>query len=571
MPPAKQPRPHVDLRFYFLCAFRIERNAHPLHLPTRKHEALLAYLVLFPHTHAREKLAALFWGDTPNDQARLSLRVALAALRKELGDDFLIADRETVQLNPDVPIWVDAREISNFKFQISDWESAQSEILNLKSEIDLLPDFYDDWILLERERLRAIYLDALLRLIQHARSNGEYARAIELARKLLATEPANETAYQHLIFCHLAQGDRAAALKQYAACERALRDELNVAPSPETRALYARAQTQEARGKSLEALFTNLPTPLSSFVGRQKEIREIKELLETVRLITLTGAGGCGKTRLAIQTATEIAADEKFKDGVWWIDLSAMANPALVTQAVATVFNVSESSSLPLIAVLTSYLRAKALLIVLDNCEHLVGACAELIGTLLSACPRVRVLATSREALNISGETTWVAPSLAMPDTAQIPLLAQLRRFDATQLFTERAISVARNWRLADNIVPVVQVCARLDGIPLALELAAAQLKHFSIEQIAARLDDRFNLLANETRGAIPRHQTLRAAMDWSYDLLSDAERALLQKLSVFASGFTLEAVESVCSQQSTVNSEQSTVNSEQSTVNSEQ
>jgi predicted ATPase len=184
---------------------------------------------------------------------------------------------------------------------------------------------------------------------------------------------------------------------------------------------------------------------------------------------------------------------------------------------------------------------------VLDNCEHLIGACAELIGTLLSACPRVRVLATSREALTISGETIWVVPSLAMPDTAQIPLLAQLRRYDAIQLFTERAISVAKNWRLADDIAPVVQVCARLDGIPLALELAAAQLKHFSVEQIATRLDDRFNLLANETRGAIPRHQTLRAAMDWSYDLLSDAEHALLQQLSVFAGGFSFEAVECVC------------------------
>ena len=243
---------------------------------------------------------------------------------------------------------------------------------------------------------------------------------------------------------------------------------------------------------------------------------------------------------------------------MWWIDLAAMANPALVTQAVAMLFNVSESSTLPLIAVLTSYLRAKELLIVLDNCEHLISACAELIGTLLSACPRVRVLATSREALNISGETTWVVPSLAVPDVAHLPPLTQLRRYDAIQLFTERAITVAKDWRLADHSAPVVQVFARLDGIPLALELAAAQLKHFSVEQIATRLDDRFNLLANETRGAIPRHQTLRAAMDWSYDLLSDAERALLHELSVFAGGFTLEAVEAVCSQQSTVNSQQS-------------
>ena len=298
----------IQTRLFLLGSFRLEHKTRAIHFSTRKIESLLAYLVLNPHAHAREKLAALFWGDTSNDQARLSLRVALAALRKELGDDLLIADRETVQINPDFPIWVDAKEIERLSDSEIDAPIAQSlnRLISLYSG-DLLPDFYDDWILIERERLRALYVDALLRLIQHARSSGEYARVIELAQKLLATEPANETAHQHLIFCYLALGDRAAALKQYATCERALRDELNVAPAPETRALYARAQTQEARGKSLEALFTNVPTPLSSFVGRQKEIREIKELLETVRLITLTGAGGYGKTRLAIQTATEIA------------------------------------------------------------------------------------------------------------------------------------------------------------------------------------------------------------------------------------------------------------------------
>ncbi|CAG1772963.1 hypothetical protein BAC2_03326, partial [uncultured bacterium] len=207
--------------------------------------------------------------------------------------------------------------------------------------------------------------------------------------------------------------------------------------------------------------------------------------------------------------------------------------------------------------ILTNYLRTKELLLVIDNCEHLLGACAQLIETLLSACPKLQIVATSREPLNIGGETVWRVPSLALPDPARIPLLAQLRQYDAIQLFVARATAVAANWQLAENVTPTAQVCARLDGIPLAIELATARLKVLSTEQIAARLDDRFILLTGGSRTELPRHQTLRAMMDWSYDLLSDAERALLRRLSVFAGGFSLEAVEAVCSEQSTVNSQQ--------------
>ncbi|MBI4789711.1 MAG: tetratricopeptide repeat protein [Chloroflexi bacterium] len=410
---------------------------------------------------------------------------------------------------------------------------------------DLLPDWYDDWIMPERERLLRLYLDTLLQLTQQARSESQYTRAIQLAQKILASDPANEQAHQHLIFCHLATGNRLAARKQYEDCRRALRAELDVAPSPETTALYERSLAQ-ADAPERDALFTNLPIPLTSFVGRQHEIAQVKALLETARLLTLTGAGGCGKTRLAIQSATQLAAQDRFKGGVWWVDLGALSNPGLVTQSVAMVFDLSESPGMPLLAVLTNYLRTRELLLVIDNCEHLLGACAQLISVLLSVCPKLKILATSREALNIGGETVWRVPSLALPDLAPVPPLAQLRQFDAIQLFVERATAVSANWRLVENAAPAAQVCARLDGIPLAIELATARLKVLSAEQIAARLDDRFNLLTGGNRAALPRHQTLRATMDWSYDLLSDAERALLRRLSVFAGGFSLEAVEGV-------------------------
>ena len=534
------------LRLYLLGSFHLERDAQTIHLSTRKVESLFAFLVLHPEAHPREKLAALLWGDSTDEHAQRSLRTALATIRKELGDDVLLADRETVQLDPGLAIWVDAREISDFKFQNLDWDSLQSTICNLKSEINLLPDFYDDWILPERERLRAIYLDALLQIAQAHRAKSEYANAIELVQKILAHDPANEKAYQHLIFCLAATGDRIGALKQFEACEKKLRDELNVAPSRETVALCAQIQAEITGGQAREALLTNLPAPLTSFVGREKEKREIREMMEGTRLLTLIGAGGCGKTRLAIQVGIELAAAQCFKHGVWWVDLSALQDPAHVAHAIATVFDLHESENLPLPALLTNYLRAKDLLLILDNCEQVIVACAQIVGALLPVCPRLHVLATSRERINVSGESVWYVPSLAVPPT-RLPL-DQLRQYDAIQLFSDRARAVAPHWSLLGNDAAVTNICARLDGIPLAIELAATRLNVLSAEQINARLGDRFALLTGGSRAELPRHQTLRATMDWSYDLLSDAERAIFRQFGVFAGGWTLEAAEQIIS-----------------------
>ncbi|HEY7068290.1 MAG TPA: LuxR C-terminal-related transcriptional regulator, partial [Chloroflexota bacterium] len=293
----------------------------------------------------------------------------------------------------------------------------------------------------------------------------------------------------------------------------------------------------------------NLPLQLTSFVGREQSIAEVGQLLATTRLLTLTGAPGVGKTRLALQLADE--AREAYAQGVWLVELAPLADPALVPQAVAAVLGVHEHPGRPLAASLAEALRAQQVLLVLDNCEHLVAPCATLADRLLRACPHLEILATSREALGVAGETTWWVPSLAVPDDispAGPVAVAALGEYEAVRLFVERARAALPSFTVTEsNAAAVGQVCRRLDGIPLALELSAARVRALPVEQLAQRLDDRFRLLTAGSRAALPRQQTLRAAVDWSYALLSEPERVLLRRLAVFAGGWTLEAAEAVC------------------------
>lgn len=298
--------------------------------------------------------------------------------------------------------------------------------------------------------------------------------------------------------------------------------------------------------RSLETLPNNLPRQLTSFIGREREMAEVKRMLTTTRLLTLSGAGGSGKTRLALQVAAELL--EEFTNGVWLVELAALSDPALVPQAVVSALGLREEPGRPLLTTLTDYLRSKTLLLVLDNCEHLVAACAQLAEALLRVSPNLRILATTREVLGIAGETVWRVPSLSLPDLRRLPAFEQLTQYEAVRLFVERAMISRPEFALTSASAPsVAQVVHRLDGIPLAIELAAARVKVLSVDQIAGRLDDRFRLLTTGSRTALPRQQTLRAAIDWSYDLLSQQERTLLRRLSVFAGSWTLEAAETIC------------------------
>ena len=299
--------------------------------------------------------------------------------------------------------------------------------------------------------------------------------------------------------------------------------------------------------RSLDALPNNLPRQLTSFIGREREMAEVKRLLSVGSLVTLTGPGGTGKTRLALQVGADLL--DRYGDGVWLADLAPLTDAPLVPQAVASALGLRDEPGRPLTQTLTDFLASKSLLLVLDNCEHLIEACAQLAAALLAASPRLSVLATSREPLRVPGEVAWPVPSLPLPDPAlPLPPPENLERYDAVRLFRERAVSVQPGFAITSkNAHAVAQICRRLDGIPLAVELAAARVRALPVEQIAPRLDDRFRLLTGGSRTALPRQQTLRALIDWSWDLLNAGEKALLSRLSVFSGGWTLDAAEAVC------------------------
>ncbi len=295
---------------------------------------------------------------------------------------------------------------------------------------------------------------------------------------------------------------------------------------------------------------TNIPLPLTRFVGRNHEVAEVKRLVTHIRLVALTGAGGVGKTRLALHVGAEL--QEQFPDGVWLVEFASVAEPLLVPHAVAAVFGLATAAAQSLHQVLADYVRDKRLLLILDNCEHLLVSCASLAETLLRAAPRVHILATSRESLGVLSATGWQVPSLTLPAVGTTPefadVVTEVLDSEAVQLFVDRARMVKPTWSLTPtNTAAVVTICRRLDGVPLALELAATRVRAMSVEQIAERLDDRFRLLAGGNSTALPRHQTLRAAVDWSYELLNETERAVLRQLSVFVGGWSLEAAEWTC------------------------
>jgi predicted ATPase/class 3 adenylate cyclase/Tfp pilus assembly protein PilF len=298
--------------------------------------------------------------------------------------------------------------------------------------------------------------------------------------------------------------------------------------------------------RSLEATPNNLPQQVTTFVGRERVMVELRELLAKTRLLTLTGSGGCGKTRLSLQVAADSL--EQFQDGAWLVELAPLSDPDLVAQTAATVLGLKEEPGKHIVQTLVAHLRDRRVLLLLDNCEHLLDGCAKLADTLVRQCPQLKILASSRESLGVGGEQAYRVPSLSLADPKRSQTSASVTQFEAVELFIDRAVLARADFQVTDqNASRLASICHRLDGIPLALELAAARLRSLSLEAIDNKLDQRFRLLTGGSRTALPRQQTLRSLIDWSYDLLIDTEKLTLQRLSVFTGGWTLAAAEQVC------------------------
>ncbi len=571
------------LKILTLGELTFQINGEPItSFPSHKAEALLVYLAVERTTkHRRESLFTLLWPGMPEKSARHNLRQVLYALRQTLGEvaaaegdqavPLLLTDRHTVQINPEAAVIIDVQQLDQILEEIQGHEHlnlAGCEIcLRVMEEAvdryggEFLSDFYledsnefEDWVQANREAYHQKALRTLKSLTGIFIQKGEYEQARSYAERQLEMDALKESAHRQKMEILARCGQRAAALCHYRNCIEILRKELGIAPSTKTIILSEQIRTEslpasDSHKATLEHQPIprhNLPHPLTSFIGRQKELDEITRLIANHRLVTLTGAGGIGKTQLCLQAGrAQLAA---FSDGVWLVELAPIEKPHLIPQTIAFALGLWESPSRAILEHLTKYLQDKHCLLLLDNCEHLIEAATQATEAILQSCPEVRILASSRETLSIPGEIVYLVPPLSFPHHDQHLNFEDWQQFDAMHLFAERARDVLAGFQITPANLPwLARSCQRLDGIPLALELAAARVNLLSLEQIAQRLNDRFSLLTESSRTAPQRQQTLHNSIEWSWELLTNSEQVLLQRLSVFAGGMSLEAVEAVC------------------------
>ncbi|HEY8285503.1 MAG TPA: tetratricopeptide repeat protein [Chloroflexota bacterium] len=532
--------------------------------------ALFTCLLSAPgHRLHREQVIDALWPDAEFSLATRELHRATHALRKMLNwpgqsgamlrfeGDVLVL--EPADSNPDGGDWLDADVFARYARAALHGQdrAACREALARYGGAYLPDDPYSEWVVPRREELQARHLEVALYLARLSGSAGDLEEAEQCLRLVLRHDACQEGAAATLMGILASSGRRVDALRVYQALAAALDSDLGVQPSSEIEELRGRLLALEGTAggprppSRVEAVPVsgNLPAAMNSFVGREWEQGEIAALLSETRLITLTGPGGCGKTRLALETAGKLGG--RFQDGIWLVELAALRDGALVAEAIVaalgTLEEPREAAGTSLVSALCGFLRSRRVLLVLDNCEHLIAACAEIVMALLRGCPDLRILATSREALAIAGETIWYVPPLAAPPLGN-PVLTTLARYEAVRLFVDRARAARPDFALTEaNASAIVQICHRLDGLPLAIELAAARLGVFSVQVVAARLDNCFTLLTGGSRTALPRQQTLKATIDWSYGLLAGDEQTLLRRLSLFAGGWTLEAATAVC------------------------
>jgi predicted ATPase/DNA-binding SARP family transcriptional activator/DNA-binding CsgD family transcriptional regulator len=563
------------VRVWLLGGFRVSVGSRSIGQEgwrLKKAGSVLKVLALAPGYRVhREQAMELLWPDLDPEAALNNLHHTLHVARRVLEPSapasaascYLRLWDQRLALCPEGSLWVDVKAFEEAAVMAHHAlePAAFRAAIDLYSG-ELLPeDRYEPWVEEKRAELREVYLSLLLELAGLYEERGQFGEAIETLRGVVAVEPTDEGAHVGLMRLYALSGRREEALRQHERLREALLRKFGAEPETSVRLqeeIWAGTFPQAGSplpvvggdsppGGPMGADRHNLPLAQTSFVGREREVLEIKRLLAMTRLLTLTGAGGSGKTRLALKVARDLAG--AYPDGAWLVELAPLSEGELVPQSVAQALGVREQPSRQLLETLKDALRAKKMLLVLDNCEHLIEAVVSLVDVLLASCPGLRVLATSRETLNAAGEVKWMVPSLTMPDPRQEAYTAgELEGYESVRLFEERARQRNPYFVLAPHNAPAVaRICRRLEGIPLAIELAAARMEVLSAEQVSERLEDSLRLLGGGRTGE-PRHRTLRGTLDWSHDLLSEAERTLFRQLSVFAGGWTLESAEKICS-----------------------
>ena len=557
----------------------------------RKARDVVKILALAPgHRRHRDEVIEALWPERDTDSGLNNLHQALHIARRGLAGDAaagsgtggsgtrsagrarLRVRDEWVALCPDEPLRVDveAFEAAATAAEGSGDPACVEAALSLYLG-ELLPeDRYEDWAAARRDELSARHRRLVTELAALREAAGDPRAAVDLLAPLAAGDPTDEVAQRALIRGYALAGDRGAALRQYQALADALRDGLAVPPDGRTEQLRRdvlagrlgepprpretpevprqRATTQ-GRQRARPGLRAghNLPIRLSTFVGREQALAELSAMLGQRRLITLLGPGGCGKSRLAVEVAQRAVG--RFPDGVWLAELAVTSGTGdeAVGRALARDLAVGEQSGQSPLGAVAVAMAGKRSLLVIDNCEYRIDSAARAVAALLAASQDVVVLATSREPLRVPGEALWQVPSLTMPDPALPPAVHELRKCESVRLFTDRAMAADPGFTLdADNAGAVAEICFRLDGLPLAIELAAARVPALGTRGIAERLDDRFRLLTSGSRTALTRQRTLADTFDWSYELLSEPEQAAFRRVSVFAETFSLPAAAAV-------------------------
>lgn len=585
------------LEIRLLGRFEVKLDGRTVTLSSRPAQSLLAYLAISAGTaHRREKLAGLLWPDSSDDNARRNLRQSLWHIRKTLGEaapHFLHSDDMTVSFAA-ADFWLDVALLE----KPVGVEATPKELMAIVAVYggELLSGFYDDWVVWQRERQQSLFERKMEQLLDRLTAVHRWDDLLEWGERWLAFGHSSEAAYRALMVAHAGHGDLPRMAAVYRRCVDALENDLGVEPSPQTRALFERLahnqesdvlaatlfplpyQLAEEAGRESQIHQTqpawqppdsstavhaisealsdthphsppphNLPPQPNRFIGRDAEVTAVHYQLAypTTRLLTLTGTGGTGKTRLCLQVAA--AARPDFADGVWFVPLAAISDPTLVAATIARQLGLQESPGMPpWPEVLADYLREKQLLLVLDNFEQIVTA-APLLADLITAVPHLKILVTSRVRLHLTNEQSYAVLPLLLPDPEELLPLTQLAQVEAVQLFVERARDAKPAFALTpENAPDVAEICARLDGLPLAIELAAARIRLMLPRQMRERLNRRLQWLTGGARDAPARQQTLRATLDWSYDLLPAAEQILFRRLAVFVGGCTLEAAEAV-------------------------